>query len=202
MVDPSVSQRLRARARERTSMQAAEEIAQAAVHISSVIFGKANVIVTSVPSGTPSSSKASLKPWSARGARGFERVSAFHEQRRHERRPLHPAPPGEGAQHALSTPPALFDGHTRAQPQPRTAVRCHACARRAAEWALHFFGDNGHAARRGDLALGAERVRREVRDICMRAIKRGGAGARNACARVLTCVSASDNKTAVYNTHE
>ena len=52
MVDPSVSQRLRARARERTSMQAAKEIAQAAVHISSVIFGKANVIVTSVPSGT------------------------------------------------------------------------------------------------------------------------------------------------------
>ena len=194
-------------------MQAAKEIAQAAVHISSVIVGKANVIVTSVPSGIPSSSKASLKPWSAQGARGFERVSAFHEQRRHERRPLHPAPPGEGAQHALSTPPALFDGHTRAQPQPRTAVRCHACARRAAEWALHFFGDGhaarrgvgavgGHAARRGDLALGAEKVRREVRDLCMRAIKRGGAGARNACARVLTCVSASDNKTAVYNTHE
>ena len=52
MVDPSVSQRLRACARERTSMQAAKEIAQAAVHISSVIFGKANVIVTSVPSGT------------------------------------------------------------------------------------------------------------------------------------------------------
>ena len=97
---------------------------------------------------------------------------------------------------------------------PIEALECHACARRAAEGeALHVFvtryagrrgvpAVGGHAARRGDLALGAERVRREVRDICMRANKRGGAGARNACARVLTCVSASDNKTAVYNTRE
>ena len=98
---------------------------------------------------------------------------------------------------------------------PIEALECHACARRAAEGeALHFFvtiyagrrgvpAVAGHAARRGDLALGAEKFRRDVRILCMRAIKRGGAGARNACARVLTCVSASDaNKTAVYNTHE
>ena len=86
------------------------------------------------------------------------------------------------------------------------ALECHACARRAAECqVLHVFvtQKGGHAARRGDLALGAEKFRRDVRVLCMmRANKRGGAGARNACARVLTCVSASDNKTAVYNTHE
>ena len=98
--------------------------------------------------------------------------------------------------------------------QPIEALECHACARRAAEGeALHVFvtryagrrgvpAVGGHAARRGDLARGAEKFRRDVRILCMRAIKRGGAGARNACARVLTCVNASDNKTAVYNTRE
>ena len=91
-----------------------------------------------------------------------------------------------------------IDGDARAVRDALEALEFR-CARRAAEWALGHFGD-GHAARRGVLALSTEKVRREVRVLCVGARRRRCQEPRTQeCVRanVDVCTYASDHSSRV-----